>query len=160
MVYCSKLALSVNLQSQKFDVCKSVELIEGCHEFLKEYKENCVQRTISAATKFAIDREIEPKFQSVKRIRYVKHYFDYEAHDEPIMTPEKKFEIEFFNTLLDTALMSIKERLEQLHQHAETWQFPGKINELLKKKELIKHFADLQLALTVGSDADIEGAPH
>jgi hypothetical protein len=33
-----------------------------------------------------------------------------DAHDEPVMTPEKKFEIEFFNTSLNTALMLIKER--------------------------------------------------
>jgi hypothetical protein len=120
-----KLALSVNVQSQKFDVCKSVELIECCLEFLKECKENCEQRTISAATEFVIDLEVEPEFQSVKRIRYMKCHFDYEAHNKPIMTPEKKIEIEFFNMLLNTALMSIKERLEQLHQHVETWGFPA-----------------------------------
>jgi hypothetical protein len=51
------------MQSQKSDVWKSVELIEGCHEFLKEYKENCVQRAISAATEFAIDLEVEPDFK-------------------------------------------------------------------------------------------------
>jgi hypothetical protein len=55
--------------------------------------------------------------------------------------------------------MSVKERFEQLHQHAETWGFLYKINELPKKEELVRHCADLQLALTVGSDADIEGAP-
>jgi hypothetical protein len=60
-----------------------VELIEGCHEFLKEYKENDLQRAISAATELAIDFRVEPEFQSVKRIRYVKRHFDYEAHDEP-----------------------------------------------------------------------------
>jgi hypothetical protein len=57
------------MQSQKSDVWKSVELIEGCHEFLKEYKENCVQRAISAAMEFAIDLEVEPEFQSVKTNR-------------------------------------------------------------------------------------------
>jgi hypothetical protein len=112
--------VSKSVQSQKFDMCKSVELTEGCHEFIEEYKENCVLRATSAATELAIDLEVEPEFQSVKRIRYVKRHFDYEAHDEPIMTPEEKFEIEFFNTLLDIALMSIKERFVQLHQHAET----------------------------------------
>jgi hypothetical protein len=55
--------------------------------------------------------------------------------------------------------MSIKERFDKLHQHAETWVFLYKINELPKKEELIKHRAYLQLALTVVSDADIEGAP-
>jgi hypothetical protein len=39
----------------------------------------------------------------------VKRHFGYEVHDELIMTPEKKFEIEFFNMLLNTALMSIKD---------------------------------------------------
>jgi hypothetical protein len=127
------------MQSQKFDVCKSADLTEGCHEFLKEYKENGLQRAISAAMELAIDLEVEPEFQSVKRIRYMKHHFDYEAHDEPIMTPDKKFEIVFFNTLLDTALMSIQERFEHLHQHMETRGLLYKINELMKKEELIKH---------------------
>jgi hypothetical protein len=59
------------MQSQKFDVCKSVVVIEGCHEFLKEYKENGLQRAISASMELAIDLEVESEFQSVKRIRYV-----------------------------------------------------------------------------------------
>jgi hypothetical protein len=46
-----------------------------------------------------------------------------------------------------------------LHQHAETWGFLYKINELPKKEELIKHCADLQLTLCVGSDTNIGGAP-
>jgi hypothetical protein len=41
-------------------------------KFLKEFKESGLQRTISAATELAIDLEVEPEFQSVKRIRYVK----------------------------------------------------------------------------------------
>jgi hypothetical protein len=83
------------MQSQKFDVCMSVELIEDCHEFLKEYKEKCLQRAISAATELAIDLEVETKFVSVKRIRYMKRYFDYKAHDEPIITPEKNLKLNF-----------------------------------------------------------------
>jgi hypothetical protein len=107
---------------------------------------------------FAIYLEVEPEFQSVKRKGYVKRHFDYEAHNEPIMTSEKKYEIKFFNMLLDTALMSIKESFEQLHQHTETLCFLYKINELPKKEKLIKYCADLQLALTIGLDADIKGA--
>jgi hypothetical protein len=41
------------------------------------------------------------------------------------------------------------------------WKLGGflhKINELLKKEDLIKHCAVLHLALTVCSDADIERA--
>jgi hypothetical protein len=53
------------------------------------------------------------------------------------MTAEKKFEIGFFSTLLDTALMPIKEIFKQLHQHAETWGCMYKISKLQKKEELI-----------------------
>jgi hypothetical protein len=39
----------------------------------------------------------------------MKRHFHYEAHSEPVMTPENKSEIEFFNVLLDTYLMSLKD---------------------------------------------------
>jgi hypothetical protein len=38
------------MQSQNFDLCLAVVLIQGRHEFRKEYKENGVHRTVSAAT--------------------------------------------------------------------------------------------------------------
>jgi hypothetical protein len=44
---------SKSIQSRKFDVCKSVELVEDCHEFLKENKAIGLQRAISAVTEFA-----------------------------------------------------------------------------------------------------------
>jgi hypothetical protein len=81
------------MESENFHVWNSVELIEGCHEFRKEYKRNGLQRAVLAATELAIDLEVEREFQSVKRIRYVKCHFHYEAQDEPNMTPEKKFEM-------------------------------------------------------------------
>jgi hypothetical protein len=132
MMRCSKLTLSANISN--FDVCKSVELVEGCHEFPEEYKENGLQRAISAAMELANELQAEPEFQSVKRVRHVEPHFGNEAHDEPVMASENKFEIEFYKTLLDTALMSVKERFEQLHQHAETCCFLYRICELLEKR--------------------------
>jgi hypothetical protein len=89
----------------------------------------------------------------------MKFYFHHEAHDEPVMTPEKKFETEFCNILFYSALISLKERFEQLHQHTETWGFMYKISKLLKKEEHIKHCLDSQLSVIVGSDVDIEKSP-
>jgi hypothetical protein len=93
-----------------------VDLPEDCHEFLKAYKENGLQRDISAASELANGPQVEPEFQSVKAVRHVKRHFQCEAHDQSVMSSEKKFETEFFNTLLDAALTSVKERFEQLHQ--------------------------------------------
>jgi hypothetical protein len=58
---CSKLKLLANVCSHNSDVCKSVVLHEGCHEFLKECKECGVQRAISAATELTND-QVEPEF--------------------------------------------------------------------------------------------------
>jgi hypothetical protein len=151
--------LPANIRSQNFDVTKSVELLEGWHVFLKEYTENGLQSAMSAATELANDLQLESEFQSVKKVQHVKCHFHYEAQDEPIMTPQKKFEIEFFAILLNTALILIKEGLKQLHQHAETWDFLYKSSKLPKKEELIRHCSEIQLALTTGSDADIKEAP-
>jgi hypothetical protein len=70
----------------------------------------------------------------------VKRHFHCETRDEPVVTPENKFEIEFSSKLLGTVLMSIKERYEQLHQQAETWCFVCKFSELTIKENLIKLF--------------------
>jgi hypothetical protein len=86
----------------------------------------------------------------MRRVLHLKRRFHCEAH-ETLRTPEKEFEIEFFSTLLDTALMSIKEGLEQLHEHAETSGLLYRMSELRKRGEDIKHCSDLQLALTAGS---------
>jgi hypothetical protein len=61
-------AVSKSMQNQNLDACKSVELLEGCHEFLKEYKENGLQRDTSAAVQLANELQVEIKFQRVKRV--------------------------------------------------------------------------------------------
>jgi 5'-deoxynucleotidase YfbR-like HD superfamily hydrolase len=86
--------VSKSLHSQSFDMCKSVELLEGCREFQKELKKNSLERAISAATELANDLQVESEFQGAKRVRNVKRHFQYEAHDQPVMTPENTFEIE------------------------------------------------------------------
>jgi hypothetical protein len=61
-------AVSKSMQRQNFDVCKSVELLEGCHEFLTELKANSLQRAISAAMELANDLQVESEFQSMKTV--------------------------------------------------------------------------------------------
>jgi hypothetical protein len=40
------------MQSRNFDMSKSVKLVEGCHEFLTEYKEIGLQRDTNLPTIF------------------------------------------------------------------------------------------------------------
>jgi hypothetical protein len=73
------------------------------------------------------------------------------------MTPEKKYETEFFSTLLNTALMSKKDSSNCINTQKLAVSCTRLEN--YQKKDLIKHCSDLQLALPVNSDADIKGAP-
>ena len=43
-----------------------VNLIEGCHKFLKQHKENGLQRAISSAMYIANGLQIEPYSRSIK----------------------------------------------------------------------------------------------
>jgi hypothetical protein len=53
-------------KNKKFRVSKFVQLLEGCHKFLKDYKINGLQRAISAATDLANDLQVEIELQSIK----------------------------------------------------------------------------------------------
>jgi putative heme iron utilization protein len=44
------------------------------------------------------------------------------AHDEQVLTKDRKVNIEIFSTLLDTDLISIKkERFDKLYKNMEIW---------------------------------------
>ena len=66
------------------------------------------------------------------------------------------FEVQFFNALLDTVLMSMRERFRQLQDFSVTWSFLFNIKKY-QNKELMKHCSALQEKLTVNSKSDIDG---
>lgn len=58
---------------------------------------------------------------------------------------------------MDTALLSVNERFEQLNEYFEFWSFLYNIKQIPEKPELVKLCSDLQLKLTVDSTSDIDG---
>jgi len=87
---------------------------------LEEYKNTGYKSATLPAKALAEELDIEPMFKATTRIWRVKRKVGETACDEPITSPEKKFEVEFFNCLLDTTLISVNERFEQLN---ESWYF-------------------------------------
>jgi hypothetical protein len=77
-----------------------------------------------------------------------------------LMTLLQKFGTEYFKRLLDTAFMLKERKIRATAYHTETWGFQYKISEMPEKKDITaytaRHCSDLPLALTVGSDADVE----
>ncbi|XP_033225949.1 52 kDa repressor of the inhibitor of the protein kinase-like [Belonocnema kinseyi] len=149
--------VSKALQAKNMDIAKCVEMLNKCFAFLQDYRKNGFKRAIITAKGLAEELQIEPAFRLIKRIRRVKRQFDEIAQDEPIVYPEKNLEIEFFNPLLDTALMYMKERFEQLDGYSGTWGFLYNVDNLSERKELVKSCADPQIKLMVNSKSEIDG---
>ena len=150
--------VSKSMQKQKIDIQDGQKLADDCYEFLKNYKEKGFKNAIITAKELALELKSEAIFKNDKRIRKVKRQFDYESEDQPIENPEKKFETEFFNTLLDTLLTSFKERFLLLHEHSKVWSFLYDIKKLPSDKQtLLKKCNVLQERLTNESVVDIDG---
>ena len=101
---------------------------------------------------------VEPIFKTKHRIRRVKRQFDYESRDDRISeSPQKQFEIEFFNPLVDTLIVSIEERFAQFYEHTIFWDFLYNIKKLPDKEELLQKCKNLEESLTFHSQSDING---
>ena len=58
---------------------------------------------------------LEPQLKE-KILRNTKRQFAYEAADEPFSDALKRLEVTFFNSVVDSALMSLQERFETMTQ--------------------------------------------
>lgn len=151
--------VSKMLQNEKIDLSLCVKLIENCYNYFVAYRVNGFNSAITNAKELAIELGIDPVFKNTKRIRRVKRQFEYESCDEPVETHEKKFETEFFNTLLDVVLVSLQERFIQLKEHTKIWGFLYNIKEVLSsEKELLENCNNLQSHLTIDTQCDIQGS--
>ncbi|KAF2901814.1 hypothetical protein ILUMI_04371 [Ignelater luminosus] len=90
--------------------------------------------------------ETTPEFQS-KRLQKTKKQFNYKSNDEPIVDPKEAYGVECFNQGLDKVKLYLETRFEQLKKHTDLYGLLGKFQNC-RKKELEKHAAGLEIALT------------
>jgi len=69
------------MQKSNFDACNSVKLIEGCYNFLKDYKVTGFEKAISIASELASELGSEPEFKDSKIVKYKKRQFKYDCRE-------------------------------------------------------------------------------
>ena len=79
------------------------------------------QDALCAARELADTLEVDPIFKEI-RPRRRKKAFDYESNDNVSETSEEKYKREFFDSLVNTAQISLEERFVQLQNHKHTWR--------------------------------------
>ncbi|XP_010501913.1 PREDICTED: zinc finger MYM-type protein 1-like [Camelina sativa] len=109
--------VSKSLQSENMDIDAAIHQLKGLVSYFKKYRETGFEEEKSKATQIAAEMEIEATFPVNKKriIRKKKHYDeDREVVSENvILTLEERFRIDYFNILIDQALVSLESRYEQ-----------------------------------------------
>ncbi|CAM5077204.1 unnamed protein product, partial [Eretmochelys imbricata] len=96
----------------------------------------------------------------VTRVSRKKRQAEYEGTDESIDDPEKKFEVEFFNVVMDKAISAIDERFNTLGVHHEQFGFLydiTKFNEIGKQEQQMTKCKNLDSLQKHGDSFDLNG---
>jgi hypothetical protein len=136
--------ISKQLQSIHYDIQMVLKSVSSIVKFLKEYRQNGFPKVKIAAKEIALLIEIPGQFPEEYQIRkrQKKTHFSYENRDEtPLHNPEKKFEVEFFHAIMDTAINSLRERFNLL----KNWEH----------ETLLNHCKDLAILLSAKETSDI-----
>lgn len=126
-----------------------------CLECLKNYIRDGFKQAIISAKELAEELPVEPIFTPVSEITRVTRQST--AARDSAIGPEKKFEVEFFNVLLDISIASLKERFKVLNEFSETWGFLYDLDNLPERIRLSQFCTSLEAKLTSDSKSDIDG---
>ena len=86
--------------------------IQATEKFLQNYRTTGYDSAATSAVEIAQELDIDPSSRSGKKRRLS----DYQGEEEQRATPELKFKSNFFYSLVDQAIMSIKERFNLLRE--------------------------------------------
>lgn len=158
-----KLLHTVNLVSKKLQskdmlVGVAIENVKMLISFFKEYRENGFSDAIEEAENIALEMDVSPVFPEKRQIKRKRH-FDEPSHEEPPLSAEDSFRINFFNCIIDQAIVSLERRFEQYEQYENLFGFLFSSKNLLslddfKLKSCCSH---LEEALKSGNKCDIHG---
>lgn len=162
VVWCEilKTTNQVNLllQSASMQLDVAVQLIDRAKTTLSTYRNSGFSEAVSTAKALCETMNIEPELKE-KRLRSTKRHFAYEAADEPLTDALKRLEVEFFNAVVDSALVSLEERFETLNHVKNKFGILlnfSKVHEM-SKDDLQKQCCLIQETLTDKGTSDIDG---
>ncbi|XP_046737530.1 zinc finger MYM-type protein 1-like [Diprion similis] len=150
------------LQSLALNIIECCNILDRTTAFLKQYRsEESFCRILNEAKDLASELKVEPTFHpnNTVRVRRKKRNFEYEARDERVTDPKEQFRTELFYHVIDTAVISMEERFQQLQEHSNDFKFLYDIHALKSstKEKIMKSCKNLHGRLTDGEKMDIDG---
>ena len=144
---------SKKLQATNLDVAGAMTQLNATKGFLQEYrKDSKFEKVLSDAKILATELETEPCFPDVVAVRprKKKRMFDYEGEDEPVIDPQTRFKVSFYNSVLDCAINSVEERFSLLQKHGVVFGLLYNIASIKERDtgEVLQECMALEKALT------------
>ncbi len=142
--------VSKHLQSKDMQLDVALTLVKGLIDFLQKFRATGFMSAKVTATEIALELEVEPKFR-IKR--------DKRKPKDTDISPEKKFETDYFLVIIDKALVSLNSRFQQMQDFQDKFGFLFNVAKLcvMTDEEMKDHCMKLSLALSDGLKHDIDG---
>jgi len=152
-------SVSKLLQSKDMLIDVALEKIKGLISFFEGYRDNGFHNALINATEIAVELNIDPTFSQRLMIRRKRHF------DEDLNTPsvelsgEEAFRINYFNFLVDQAVVSLNKRFEQYKEYETIFAFLFTSHKLqsLDNATLKSCCSHFELVLKHNEESDIDG---
>ncbi|XP_068240177.1 uncharacterized protein [Palaemon carinicauda] len=152
-----------NLRGQGYDNgsnMKALKQLECTRMFPEERRGDTeFEKVLVDASELANDLEIDPVFVADSvRLRKKKRQFDYEGKDKPVQNAKVNLKVNFYFAVLDVAINSVLERLQQLQQMKSVFGFLYDVKSIngITNTQLMEHCTKLKKALRDGESKDID----
>ncbi len=101
--------MSKILQNKSANISLASNQLQKCVVFIEKFRDSGLNDSISKAKEIAAECDIDPVFEQ-KRPRKKKKLFSYESGDDYNPTPEDIFKRDVFFPLIDTMLVSLRNK--------------------------------------------------
>ncbi|XP_063788649.1 zinc finger MYM-type protein 1-like [Pseudophryne corroboree] len=154
--------VSKMLQNAGENISIALTAIDNLRVFVSDYRTDAsYESLLETSRQLCQDLDGEPQFKPASKIcqRRKATQFDYEHADEYPQAPADVFRVNFFYTVLDVVMSSLKERFEQLQQHTNRFKFLYDLKNIAEqdKENLRQQCINLENHLSDGGNRDING---
>ena len=152
-------SVSKLLQSKDMLIDVALEKIKGLISFFEGYRDNGFQNALVNATEIAIELNIDPTFPQKRIIRRKRQFDEYLNTPSVELSGEESFRINYFNCLVDQAVVSLNKRFEQYKEFETIFGFLFTSHNLqsLDNATLKSCCSHFEQALTHNEKYDIDG---
>ena len=136
------------MQNPSADISIMIKLVETTKIFLESFRsDESFEAIIKKSEEIAIKLGTEPVFPQV-RLSRKRRFFEYEGTDTPL-NGKSKYKVDFFNAIIDVALVSLNERFKMLDSYNKILGFLTRTEKIrsLDANQLLNDCKNLEISL-------------